>query len=65
MVFETSRDIRTNGPKVIKLFSMLNSTEHGISTAKMLKIKDFSCFQTLRCQQLLAVLIFMSMINFS
>ena len=31
---------------------MLDSAEHGISTAlktKMLKIKKFSCFQTLRC----------------
>ena len=43
-------------PEVIKLFFMLNSTEHEISTAhkkliktKMLKNNEFSCFQTLRC----------------
>ena len=65
MVLETSSDIRTNGSQGYQTFSMLNSTEHGILTAKMLKIKDFSCFQTLRCQQLLAVLTFMSMINLS
>ena len=39
------------GPKVINLF-MLNSIEHEISAAhktEMLKNKEFSCFQTLRC----------------
>ena len=39
-------------PRAYKTLFMLNSTEHEISTAhktKMLKIKDVSCFQTLRC----------------
>ena len=30
------------GPEVIKLLFMLNSTEHEISTHKILKINDFS-----------------------
>ena len=33
-------------PRGYKTFVMLYSTEHGIS---MLKNKDFSCFQMLRC----------------
>ena len=46
--------IRTKqpGPKVIKLFFMLNSTEHKISTAHKTKIptnKEVTCFMSLRC----------------
>ena len=39
-------------PRGYKACFLLNSTEHEISnahTTKMLKIKDVSCFQTLRC----------------
>ena len=48
---EASRLCESWPPGYKKLF-MLNSTEHGISTAHkiiMLKNKDFSYFQTLRC----------------
>ena len=42
----------TPGPEVIKLFFMLNSTEHEITTDHKTKIptdKDVSCFKSLRC----------------
>ena len=40
------------GPKVIKLFFMLNSTEHEIQQlikTKMPTNKEVSCFKSLRC----------------
>ena len=42
----------SSGPKVINFFSMLNLTEHDISTAhkktKILTKKEVSCFKSLR-----------------
>ena len=66
-------------PEVIKLFFMLNSTEHEISTAhiknKMLTNEDVSCFKSLmyvvfimlinvKMPTIVGILTFMSRINF-
>ena len=52
MVVQRTESLENCRPRGYKTFFMLNSTEHGISTAyktKMLKNNDLSRFQALRC----------------
>ena len=52
---------QTPGPQVIKIF-MLNSAEHEIYSAH--KCWHFSIFQRIEMSLILAILIFMSNLNF-